>query len=187
MHKVIGQIQAAIDIPFLHIADPVGQAALDVAARRVGLLGTAFTMACFGEVSWCLFRQGDDMIAASLQGFCIPHIRSPRLQVPLRFIPCNRQMTDQLMTHAMVIFPEAAIGIITGKFVQQEGCPFRLCPPRTGCGRDGKRPPIVPINPLRTFDVFHTALHSEDVAVRSIFCCLRIKGRVDTQHQPHAH
>jgi aspartate racemase len=44
MHKVAGQIQAAIDIPFLHIADPAGQAALDAGALRVGLLGTAFTM-----------------------------------------------------------------------------------------------------------------------------------------------
>jgi aspartate racemase len=44
MHKVAGQIQSAIDIPFLHIADPAAQAALDAGALRVGLLGTAFTM-----------------------------------------------------------------------------------------------------------------------------------------------
>ena len=44
MHKIAGQIQAAIDIPFLHIADPAGQAAVDTGALKVGLLGTAFTM-----------------------------------------------------------------------------------------------------------------------------------------------
>jgi len=44
MHKVAGQIQSAIDVPFLHIADPAAQAALDAGALRVGLLGTAFTM-----------------------------------------------------------------------------------------------------------------------------------------------
>ncbi|VVO56875.1 aspartate/glutamate racemase family protein [Pseudomonas fluorescens] len=44
MHKVAGQIQAAITIPFLHIADPTGQAAMDAGALKVGLLGTAFTM-----------------------------------------------------------------------------------------------------------------------------------------------
>ncbi|MDR6926658.1 aspartate/glutamate racemase family protein [Pseudomonas sp. BE134] len=44
MHKVAGQIQAAITIPFLHIADPTGQAAVDAGALKVGLLGTAFTM-----------------------------------------------------------------------------------------------------------------------------------------------
>lgn len=44
MHKVAGQIQAAISVPFLHIAEPAGQAALDCGALTVGLLGTAFTM-----------------------------------------------------------------------------------------------------------------------------------------------
>ena len=44
MHKVAQQIQAAISIPFLHIAEPAAQAALAIDARTVGLLGTAFTM-----------------------------------------------------------------------------------------------------------------------------------------------
>ena len=44
MHKVAGRIQAAISVPFLHIAEPAGQAALAIDARTVGLLGTAFTM-----------------------------------------------------------------------------------------------------------------------------------------------
>ena len=44
MHKVAGQIQAAISVPFLHIAEPAGEAALAINARTVGLLGTAFTM-----------------------------------------------------------------------------------------------------------------------------------------------
>lgn len=44
MHKVADRIQAAVPIPFLHIADPVGQAAARAGTRTVGLLGTAFTM-----------------------------------------------------------------------------------------------------------------------------------------------
>ncbi|MFC3942763.1 aspartate/glutamate racemase family protein [Pseudomonas gingeri NCPPB 3146 = LMG 5327] len=44
MHRVAEQIQAAVDIPFLHIAEPAGHAALAAGARTVGLLGTAFTM-----------------------------------------------------------------------------------------------------------------------------------------------
>lgn len=44
MHKVAAQIQSAVSIPFLHIADPTGQAALEAGAVTVGLLGTAFTM-----------------------------------------------------------------------------------------------------------------------------------------------
>lgn len=44
MHKVAGQIEAAIEVPFLHIADPVVQAAQAAGTLSVGLLGTAFTM-----------------------------------------------------------------------------------------------------------------------------------------------
>src|SRR5450759_538579 len=44
MHKVAAQIEAAVATPFLHIADPVGQAATRAQFRTVGLLGTAFTM-----------------------------------------------------------------------------------------------------------------------------------------------
>ncbi len=44
MHKVAAQIEAAVAIPFLHIADPVGHAAGRAQWKTVGLLGTAFTM-----------------------------------------------------------------------------------------------------------------------------------------------
>ncbi len=44
MHKVAPQIQAAIDIPLLHIADATAEALQAEHIARVGLLGTAFTM-----------------------------------------------------------------------------------------------------------------------------------------------
>ncbi|WP_017906879.1 aspartate/glutamate racemase family protein [Pseudomonas asplenii] len=44
MHRLAEQIESAVSIPFLHIATPTGQAALARGARKVGLLGTAFTM-----------------------------------------------------------------------------------------------------------------------------------------------
>lgn len=44
MHKVAEQIQHAINIPFLHIADPTAEAALAAGVTTVGLLGTSFTM-----------------------------------------------------------------------------------------------------------------------------------------------
>ncbi|UXH37967.1 aspartate/glutamate racemase family protein [Pseudomonas promysalinigenes] len=44
MHKVAEQIQHAINIPFLHIADPTAKAALAAGVTTVGLLGTSFTM-----------------------------------------------------------------------------------------------------------------------------------------------
>ena len=44
MHKVAPQIEAAIDIPFLHLADATAQRIRAEGLHTVGLLGTAFTM-----------------------------------------------------------------------------------------------------------------------------------------------
>ena len=44
MHKVADVVAAAVDIPLLHIADATGEALRQAGIRRVGLLGTAFTM-----------------------------------------------------------------------------------------------------------------------------------------------
>jgi aspartate racemase len=44
MHKVADRVAAAVPIPFLHIADPVGHAARQAGISVLGLLGTRFTM-----------------------------------------------------------------------------------------------------------------------------------------------
>ncbi|WP_299980569.1 aspartate/glutamate racemase family protein [Desulfobacula sp.] len=44
MHKVAPQIENTIDIPLLHIADATAEALVDNGIKKVGLLGTAFTM-----------------------------------------------------------------------------------------------------------------------------------------------
>ena len=44
MHKVAPQIEEAIDIPILHIADATADVLLQKGIKTVGLLGTAFTM-----------------------------------------------------------------------------------------------------------------------------------------------
>lgn len=44
MHKAAAEIQAHIHIPFLHIADATAQKIKDTGLKRVGLLGTRFTM-----------------------------------------------------------------------------------------------------------------------------------------------
>ena len=44
MHIVADQIIGAIDVPFIHIADPTSEALLRDGFRTVGLLGTNFTM-----------------------------------------------------------------------------------------------------------------------------------------------
>ena len=44
MHKMADQVQASIQIPLLHIADATGEQVQRCGIRRVGLLGTNFTM-----------------------------------------------------------------------------------------------------------------------------------------------
>ncbi|MGE5776907.1 MAG: aspartate/glutamate racemase family protein [Chloroflexota bacterium] len=44
MHKLADQIQSNIGIPFLHIADATAQKIQDAGLRKIGLLGTRFTM-----------------------------------------------------------------------------------------------------------------------------------------------
>ncbi len=44
MHRMADQVQAAIGLPLLHIADPTAERIKEAGLRRVGLLGTAFTM-----------------------------------------------------------------------------------------------------------------------------------------------
>ncbi len=44
MHKVADEVQAAVTIPLLHLADATAQAVKAAGHTRVGLLGTAFTM-----------------------------------------------------------------------------------------------------------------------------------------------
>ena len=44
MHKLAGWIEEAVSIPFLHIADAAAQRVRAAGLRRIGLLGTRFTM-----------------------------------------------------------------------------------------------------------------------------------------------
>jgi aspartate racemase len=44
MHQVAPAVVAAVDIPLLHIADATAQVLVSNEVRRIGLLGTAFTM-----------------------------------------------------------------------------------------------------------------------------------------------
>ena len=44
MHRMASEVQAAINLPLLHIADPTADRIKAAGISRVGLLGTAFTM-----------------------------------------------------------------------------------------------------------------------------------------------
>ncbi|MFB7252168.1 aspartate/glutamate racemase family protein [Microbacterium sp. NPDC056234] len=72
MHIVADRIEAAIGIPFLHIADVAAEAVQAAGITRVGLLGTAFTMeqAFYRER---LERHGLDVVVPEAEDRAIVH------------------------------------------------------------------------------------------------------------------
>lgn len=83
MHKVLPQIEQNINIPVLHIADAAAEAILKDGLKKVGLLGTAFTME---------------------QDFYIDRLKSHGLEV---MVP---QKEDRDIVHK-VIFDELCFGV----------------------------------------------------------------------------
>lgn len=63
MHKVADEVAASVAVPLLHIADPTGAAVRAGGHRRVGLLGTAFTMEQAFYRDRLIERFGLDVIA----------------------------------------------------------------------------------------------------------------------------
>ncbi len=82
MHKVAGAVSAAVDIPLLHLGDVTATAVRAAGLRRVGLLGTAFTME---------------------QPFLVDHLAAHGLQV---LVP---EATDRAEVHR-VIYEELCLG-----------------------------------------------------------------------------
>ena len=62
MHKMADEIQANIQIPFLHIAEATAQKIKDAGINKVGLLGTRFTMEEDFYISRLSQRYGLDVI-----------------------------------------------------------------------------------------------------------------------------
>ncbi|MBV9418550.1 MAG: aspartate/glutamate racemase family protein [Alphaproteobacteria bacterium] len=62
MHCATPDIEAATKLPFLHIADPLGAAIKQADMRRVGLLGSAYTMTQEGIIIGRLKRYGIETI-----------------------------------------------------------------------------------------------------------------------------
>lgn len=73
MHKVAPQIEAAVPIPLLHIADATAAAILAAGHRTVGLLGTRFTMEQDFYRQRLQERHGLEVIVPSADDRCVVH------------------------------------------------------------------------------------------------------------------
>ena len=73
MHKVASHIEAAVDIPLFHIADPTADEIKDAGHSTVGLLGTRFTMEQAFYRDRLRERHGLDVLVPNAQDRDIVH------------------------------------------------------------------------------------------------------------------
>lgn len=84
MHKVAAPIEAAISVPFVHLGDTTATAVKDAGLRRIGLLGTIFTME---------------------QDFYVDRLRSHGLDVVLPGPEDRRRVSE-------IIYDELCLGVV---------------------------------------------------------------------------
>lgn len=73
MHRTAAEIAAAVAIPLLHIADPTAERITAQGLRRVGLLGTAFTMEQDFYTGRLARRFGLDVLVPEAQDRALVH------------------------------------------------------------------------------------------------------------------
>ena len=73
MHRVAAQIEAAIDVPFVHIADTTADAVRAAGLTRVGLLATAYTMEQDFYVGRLRERHGLDVLVPEAEDRALVH------------------------------------------------------------------------------------------------------------------
>jgi len=121
MHRMADQVQAAIGIPLLHIADPTAERIKAAGLSRVGLLGTAFTMEQAFYKGRLTDRFGLDVLVPGGDDRALVHRVIYDELVQGRVEPASR---------------DAYRGVIArGAAVRHHGHP------RRGCGRAGTREP----------------------------------------------
>jgi aspartate racemase len=73
MHKLAGYIQAAVSIPFLHIADTTAQKIRDDGLHTIGLLGTRYTMEQDFYKGRLIEQYGLNVIVPDAEGIDLVH------------------------------------------------------------------------------------------------------------------
>ncbi len=102
MHRVADQVQAAVDIPLLHIADATGDVLAASGVKRIGLLGTAFTMELDFYKNRIVDNYGIDVIVPELhdrqmvhdiiyQELCLGQVEDESREVYLAIIDRMRE------------------------------------------------------------------------------------------------
>lgn len=128
MHLLAPAIEAASDIPLLHIADPLGEAIRDAELSTVGLLGTAFTMEQPFLKDRLLERHGVDCLIPDAHDREEVHGIIYRELIAGKISPTSRQTYLAIVDR---MASSGAQGVILGcteigMLLQQEHCPLPL-------------------------------------------------------------
>lgn len=111
MHRMADAIAAAVDIPLLHIADPTGERIAASGIKRVGLLGTAFTMEQEFYKGRLAQRFGLDVIIPDADDRALVHRVIYDELVQGKIVPASRQRYRDVIAR---LVERGADGIVLG-------------------------------------------------------------------------
>jgi aspartate/glutamate racemase len=104
MHRVADQVQAAVEIPLLHIADVTADAVRQAGLATVGLLGTAFTME-------------QNFYRSRLAGYGLTVLTPPQADSPVPIFPTTRLHVAAAVDHALAdTSPRTRRGALAGAY-----------------------------------------------------------------------
>jgi aspartate racemase len=109
MHRMADEIQAAIALPLLHIADPTAERIRAAGLRKVGLLGTAFTMEQPFYKGRLINRHGLDVLVPGEDDRALVHRVIYDELVQGRAEPQSRQAYREVITRLVERGAEAVI------------------------------------------------------------------------------
>jgi aspartate racemase len=109
MHRMADQVQAAIGLPLLHIADPTATRIRSAGLRKVGLLGTGFTMEHDFYKGRLTDRHGLDVLVPTGEDGALVHRVIYEELVQGRAEPSSRQAYREVIARLVERGAEAVI------------------------------------------------------------------------------
>jgi aspartate racemase len=97
MHRMAEEVAASVSIPMLHIADPTAEMIKSAGYRRVGLLGTAFTMEQDFYKGRLTSRFGLDVLVPDEADRSVVHEVIYRELVAGRVVPASRAVYREII------------------------------------------------------------------------------------------
>lgn len=109
MHQMAPSVEASVKIPLLHIADPTAQRIKAVGLKKVGLLGTAFTMEQGFYKARLIEQHGLDVIIPNDEDRMVVHRVIYDELVAGKIVPASREAYRAIIARLVAQGAEAII------------------------------------------------------------------------------